>query len=99
MREKAKLKAIEEIPLEEPESQVKVEGQSAISHDSCVMQQTYATYHMQDDASRAFLNSLATMESESIIPEWFFKTKIVIEPERIEFDNDTSFLRAVAPRT
>ena len=26
-REKAKLKTIEEIPLEEPESQVKVEGQ------------------------------------------------------------------------
>ena len=25
------------------------------------------------------------MESESIIPEWLFKTTIVIEPERIEF--------------
>ena len=31
-------------------------------------------------------NSLATMESESINPEWFFKTTIVIEPERIEFE-------------
>jgi len=28
------------------------------------------------------------MESESIIPEWFFKTNIIIEPERIEFKND-----------
>ena len=28
----------------------------------------------------------ASIESESIIPEWFFKTTIVIEPERIEFE-------------
>ena len=35
MREKAKLKAIEEIPLEEPKSQVEVEGKLVISHDSC----------------------------------------------------------------
>ena len=28
------------------------------------------------------------MESESIIPEWFFKSEIIIVPERIEFKND-----------
>ena len=34
----------------------------------------------------AFLkNSLASPEEELIIPEWFFKTIIVVEPERIEF--------------
>ena len=42
------------------------------------------------------------MESESIIPEWLFKTTIVIEPERIEFKNDTMsstpHFRARAPK-
>ena len=32
-----------------------------------------------------FKNSLASPEEELIIPEWFFKLTVVIEPERIEF--------------
>ena len=32
-----------------------------------------------------FKNSLASPEEEFIIPEWFFKTTVVIEPERTEF--------------
>ena len=35
--------------------------------------------------------SSGSMESESIIPEWFFKTTMVIEPESIEFKNDHKF--------
>ena len=36
-------------------------------------------------------NSLAFVEAESIIPEWLFKTTIMIDSERIEFKNDTKF--------
>ena len=32
--------------------------------------------------------TLASSESESLIPEWFFKTVIMIEPERIEFKGE-----------
>ena len=35
--------------------------------------------------SLTYFHSLVLMGSESIIPEWLFKTTIVIEPERIEF--------------
>ena len=35
------------------------------------------------------MNSLASPEEKLIIPEWFFKTAIVIEPERIEFEFET----------
>lgn len=51
IREKTKFKSIEEIPLEEHE------GQSVMSHDSCHMLQTYATYvtyHMYDALSNGF---------------------------------------------
>ena len=46
MREKTKLKTIEEIPLEELESQVLVEGQFIIdwSHFEC--SKLYRSYHM-----------------------------------------------------
>ena len=33
-------------------------------------------------------NSLGFVEAESIIPEWLFKTTIMIDSERIEFKND-----------
>ena len=38
-----------------------------------------------------FKKSLASMESEAIIPEWFFETTIVIEPERTEFKERRKF--------
>ena len=49
----------------------------------------YVIYDMQHIicymSNAFFINSLASAETEPIIPEWFFKTTIVIEPERIEF--------------
>ena len=44
---------------------------------------------MRDPLYHLFVKkSLGFEEDESIIPEFFFKTTIMIEPERIEFKND-----------
>ena len=91
MREKTKLKTIEEIPFEELASQVLVEGEFIYCSQRYNMQQIicntsyvrYITYHILHVECIFF--SLASPEEELIIPEWFFKTTIVIEPERTEF--------------
>ena len=52
-----------------------------------ILCQLSATVNIKQVLCQMFKKSLASMESESIIPEWFFETTIVIEPERIEFKN------------
>ena len=71
MKEKTKLKTIEEIPLEELESQISVEDWFVIIFAGIDM------WH--------FFIFQGAEETESIIPQWFFKTSIRTEPERIEF--------------
>ena len=81
MREKSKLETIEETPLMDLGSQIRDEGE-------LIAVTWYTVYHIQQVVYHVLKKSKASSDSESIIPEWFFKTVIMIEPERVEFKND-----------
>ena len=94
MREISKLKTIEEIPLVDLGSQIRDEGELiAVTwytvYDKQQVVYHNTVYHIQQVVYHVLKQSLASSDSESIIPEWFFKTVNMIEPERVEFKNDS----------
>ena len=83
MRGKSNFETVKEIPLVELESQIRDEGKL-----TSILFIGSGLYFI---SRLTHFHSLVSMASESIIPEWFFQTTKMIEPERIEFKNDTKF--------
>lgn len=107
MKEKYKLKAFEEIPLEQLDSPDQVEGKGLIYsthkwHISDIpvhavlvqFEQLWWTKiaHSNSLWSRDFRSLfLATISAELIIPEWLFKTTVIIEAEEIPNPRDPDY--------
>ena len=72
MKEKSKLKTIEEIPLVELESQIRDEGELSFDSSLFICSQSYATYHMLDMISHTFslfsFDSIRVNYSRMVVP-------------------------------